>query len=101
MANSKWQLVAAYCRLQQHVPNCRAVSSQHKAFSPRNSLVLFQPASFPARLQKEKRSPSSSQKGKPKTLKILLILKGLAKCSVRPEPEQGEMYFSALKVPSK
>jgi hypothetical protein len=33
--NGKWQL---------------ALSIQHSAFSPRISLVLFQPASFPARL---------------------------------------------------
>jgi hypothetical protein len=33
-----------------------STSTQHSAFSPRNILVLFGPASFPARLQKEKRS---------------------------------------------
>jgi hypothetical protein len=31
-------------------------SIQHSAFSPRNILALFCPASFPAKLQKEKRS---------------------------------------------
>jgi hypothetical protein len=34
--------------------SAEAVSTQHSAFSPRNCLVLFQLASFPAMLQKAK-----------------------------------------------
>jgi hypothetical protein len=41
-----------------------ALSSQQSAFSPRNILVLFCPASFPARLQKEKRSHRAEWKTK-------------------------------------
>jgi hypothetical protein len=39
-----------------------AFSNRHSAFGPRNSFVLFQPASFPARLQKARKPEVTSQK---------------------------------------
>jgi hypothetical protein len=54
----------------EDLTNGNAFSTQRSAFSPRNSFVLFQPASFPARLPKNKeaRSQESGARRKPKPL---------------------------------